>query len=52
MSKIGKKERETQNRIVAFFQKEPGYRCPGKWEDRETNSNVEEEMLRVRLPEC
>lgn len=45
MSQIGKKERETQNRVVALFQKELKYRYLGNWEDREGNSNVEEEIL-------
>jgi type I restriction enzyme R subunit len=42
MNKIGKPERETQNRVVALFQKELGYRYLGNWEEREINSNEEE----------
>ncbi len=45
MSTIGKKERETQNRVAALFQKELGYRYLGNWEEREGNGNIEEEML-------
>ena len=45
MSNIGKIERITQNRIIDLFQKELGYRYLGNWEERETNSNVEEEIL-------
>ncbi|MBP6661643.1 MAG: hypothetical protein KA172_01000, partial [Paludibacter sp.] len=45
MSNIGKLERITQNRIIGLFQKEIGYRYLGNWEERETNSNVEEEIL-------
>ena len=45
MSKIGKKERETQNRVVALFQKELKYRYLGHWEKREENSNIEQEIL-------
>jgi type I restriction enzyme R subunit len=45
MDTIGKKERETQNRIVALFQNELKYRYLGNWEDREENSNLEEEIL-------
>jgi hypothetical protein len=33
MSNIGKKERETQNRVVALFQKELKYRYLGNWEE-------------------
>ena len=49
MSTIGKKERETQNRVIALFQKELGYRYLGSWEEREFNSNVEEEILTAYL---
>jgi type I restriction enzyme, R subunit len=45
MSNIGKIERITQNRIIDLFQKELGYRYLGNWEERESNSNVEEEIL-------
>jgi len=45
MSNIGKIERITQNRIIDLFQNELGYRYLGNWEERETNSNVEEEIL-------
>ena len=49
MSTIGKKERETQNRVIALFQKELSYRYLGNWEEREFNSNVEEEILTAYL---
>jgi type I restriction enzyme R subunit len=49
MSTIGQLERHTQNRIVALFQKELGYRYLGDWEEREGNSNVEVEILRSYL---
>lgn len=45
MSNIGKKERETQDRVIALMNKELGYRYLGNWEDRAGNSNVEEELL-------
>lgn len=51
MSNIGKKERETQNRVVALFQKELKYRYLGNWEEREENSNIEEEILTAWLTE-
>ncbi|MEK6764854.1 MAG: type I restriction endonuclease subunit R [Planctomycetota bacterium] len=49
MSNIGKKERETQNRVIALFQKELRYRYLGNWEERENNSNIEEEILTAWL---
>jgi len=45
MGQIGKIERITQNRIIDLFQKELGYRYLGNWEERESNSNVEEGIL-------
>lgn len=45
MSQIGKKERATQNRVVALFQQELGYRYLGNWEEREGNSNIETGIL-------
>lgn len=49
MSNIGKKERETQNRVVTLFHNELKYRYLGNWEERENNSNVEEEILTAWL---
>jgi type I restriction enzyme, R subunit len=45
MSNIGKRERETQNRVIVLFQKELEYGYLGNWEEREYNSNIEEEIL-------
>ena len=45
MSSIGKKERETQNRVIKLFQKQLDYQYLGNWEKRESNSNIEEELL-------
>jgi type I restriction enzyme R subunit len=45
MSSIGKKERETQNRVIALFQKELGYRYLGNWEEKENNSNIDEKTI-------
>ncbi len=45
MSNIGKPERETQNRVVAMFRDDLGYKYLGDWSDRHTNSNIEENLL-------
>ncbi len=44
MTGLGKSERVTQNRIIALFRDELGYRYLGDWSDR-TNSNVEDGLL-------
>ena len=45
MSAIGQPERATQNRVLALFRHELGYRYLGDWTDRDGNSNVEERLL-------
>ncbi len=40
MSQVGQRERATQNRLVAFFQNELGYRYLGNWHDRVGNKNM------------
>ena len=45
MSDIGKPERVTQNRVIALFRDELGYRYKGDWSDRPGNSNIEEKLL-------
>ena len=45
MSKVGQRERDTQNRVVQFFQNKLGYRYLGDWHDRENNRNIEEAIL-------
>src|SRR6266511_3982029 len=45
MNVIGKPERETQNRLIALFRDELGYRYLGHWGDRLNNSNIEEKLL-------
>lgn len=45
MSTVGQPERATQNRIIALFRDELGYRYLGDWSDRDGNSNVEEGLL-------
>ncbi len=45
MSNIGKSERTTQNRVIALFRDELGYRYLGDWRDRPANTNIEEALL-------
>src|SRR5258708_35043361 len=52
MNGIGKPERATQNRVIALFRNELGYRYAGDWSDRPGNSNVDEELLKGYLTEC
>ncbi len=52
MSGIGQSERATQNRVIALFGDELGYRYLGDWRDREGNSNIEEKLLTAYLTDC
>lgn len=45
MNYVGKSERATQNRIIALFRDELGYRYLGDWTYRDGNSNIEGELL-------
>ena len=49
MSTIGQPERATQNRVIALFRDELGYRYLGDWTDRDDNSNIEEGLLTAHL---
>ena len=49
MSSIGQPERATQDRLIALFRDQLGYRYVGDWIDRDGNSNIEEHLLSVRL---
>jgi type I restriction enzyme R subunit len=49
MSRVGQKERETQNRIVQLFRSKLHYRYLGNWEEQEGNSHIEEEILKAFL---
>jgi hypothetical protein len=52
MSNIGQPERKTQDRVIALFRDELGYRYLGDWRDREGNSNIEEQLLTKYLTSC
>ena len=41
MSTVGQPERATQNRVIALFRKELGYRYLGDWTERDGNSHIE-----------
>ena len=49
MSTVGQSERATQNRVIALFRNELGYRYLGDWTDRDGNSNIEEDLLSTWL---
>ena len=49
MNTIGQPERATQNRVIALFREELGYRYLGDWRDRDGNSNIEEGLLTAHL---
>lgn len=51
MSKVGERERITQNRIVALFRDSLQYTYLGNWEERPDNRNIEENLLRAFLKE-
>ncbi len=45
MNTVGQPERATQNRVIALFRDELGYRYLGDWTDRPANSNIEQDLL-------
>src|SRR5439155_10923713 len=49
MSAVGQPERSTQDRVVALFRDELGYRYLGDWTDREGNSNIEDSLFSTWL---
>ena len=49
MTTIGQRERATQDRIVQLFQQQLGYSYLGNWEDRTTNSNIDESLAQTYL---
>ncbi len=44
-SSVGQPERHTQNRVIALFRDELGYRYLDDWTERDGNSNIEEGLL-------
>ncbi len=52
MTIVGKPERATQNRVIALFRNELGYRYLGDWTDRNGNSNIEEDIVTAFLTGC
>jgi type I restriction enzyme R subunit len=49
MSAVGQKEKKTQARVVRLFQDSLKYDYLGDWTDRESNSNIEPQLLRTFL---
>jgi type I restriction enzyme R subunit len=49
MGEIGKRERETQDRVVALFCDKLDYNYLGDWSERPNNRNVEKALLRTWL---
>ena len=49
MTTVGQPERATQNRVIALFRDELGYRYLGDWTDRDGNSNIDEGLLSAWL---
>lgn len=49
MSQVGQPERATQNRVIALFRDELGYRYLNDWTDRPNNSNIEEWLVKEYL---
>ncbi len=49
MTSIGQSERATQERVIALFRDELGYRYLGDWTYRDGNSHVEEAVLAAWL---
>jgi len=49
MTPIGQPERSTQNRVIALFRDELGYRTLDDWTDRPGNSNIEDSLLSAWL---
>ncbi len=51
MTAVGQREKRTQQRVVALFRERLGYDYLGDWTDRESDRNIEEDLLRKFLRE-
>lgn len=49
MSSINKPERATQDRVIALFTQQLGYRYLGDWSERKGNHCIEEDLLTAHL---
>jgi len=49
MSTVGRKEKETQQRVVKLFRETLKYEYLGNWEDREDNRNIKPDLLMAYL---
>ena len=49
MTKVGQREKLTQDRVLKLFKEKLGYRYLGDWTERLENSNLEEKILRAWL---
>ena len=49
MSKIGQRERATQDRVVRLFRQQLKYEYFGNWEERLDNRNIEPDLLKAFL---
>ena len=44
MGTVGQKEEKTQQHVVTLFRERLGYAYLGEWSDRESNSNIEQDL--------
>lgn len=49
MSNVGQIERKAQQKVIKVFTEQLGYEYLGNWEYRESNSNIEVELLTQNL---
>ena len=49
MKAIGKPERQSQNRIIQFFQNVLGYNYKGNWEEETRTQSIEENLMQELL---
>ena len=49
MSNVGQIERKAQQKVITLFAEQLGYEYLGNWEYRDSNSNIEVELLTQNL---